>query len=117
MPYMNSVSKFMETNPNASSLLRRRFAMAQHPLGRFWLELHVHQQRIRAFWLKHGSDVSKRTFDMLVALLLLLAFAPLFVVIALLVKLEDGGPVLFPQTRVGRYGRLFTMYKIRSMCL
>ena len=37
--------------------------------------------------------------------------------IALLIKLEDGGPVFFTQTRIGKYGRGFTMYKFRSMCL
>jgi exopolysaccharide biosynthesis polyprenyl glycosylphosphotransferase len=107
----------MERNLTASSFLQRRFAMAQHPLGRFWLELHVHQQRLRAFWISRGPDILKRGFDILVSFLLLLACAPIFVLIALLVKLEDGGPFIFPQTRVGRYGRHFKMYKIRSMCL
>jgi lipopolysaccharide/colanic/teichoic acid biosynthesis glycosyltransferase len=111
------VNKLMEKNLNASVFLQRRFALAQHPLGRFWLELHVHQQRFRAFWLGHGSDLLKRSFDILVSFLLLLGLAPLFLLIGLLVKLEDGGPVIFSQTRVGRYGRLFKMYKIRSMCL
>src|SRR4029079_19617094 len=48
--------------------------------------------------------------------LLLLALSPLFLLVTLLVKLEDGGPVLFTQTRIGRWGRLFAMYKFRSMC-
>ena len=43
--------------------------------------------------------------------------APLFALIAILVKIEDGGPVFFLQTRVGSFGREFKMYKIRSMCL
>src|SRR5581483_8374182 len=47
----------------------------------------------------------------------LLVCAPLFAVIALLVWLEDGGPVFFAQTRVGLCGREFRMFKIRSMCL
>src|SRR5204862_718684 len=37
--------------------------------------------------------------------------------IVLMVQIEDGGPVFFAQTRVGRFGREFKMYKIRSMCL
>jgi lipopolysaccharide/colanic/teichoic acid biosynthesis glycosyltransferase len=42
---------------------------------------------------------------------------PLFLLITGLIKLEDGGPVLFVQTRVGKFGREFKMYKFRSMCL
>lgn len=49
------------------------------------------------------------------ALVALLALSPLFGAIALAIRLDDGGPVLFHQTRVGRYGRHFTMYKFRSM--
>jgi lipopolysaccharide/colanic/teichoic acid biosynthesis glycosyltransferase len=49
------------------------------------------------------------------ALLALLALSPLFGAIALAIRLDDGGPVLFRQIRVGRYGRHFTMYKFRSM--
>jgi len=41
----------------------------------------------------------------------------LFLLIAALIKLEDRGPVFFTQTRVGKYGRLFKMYKFRSMCV
>lgn len=49
------------------------------------------------------------------ALLALLALSPLFGAIALAIRLDDGGPVLFRQIRVGRCGRHFTMYKFRSM--
>jgi lipopolysaccharide/colanic/teichoic acid biosynthesis glycosyltransferase len=57
----------------------------------------------------------KRTFDIVVSASGLVVFAPLAALIAVLVKLEDGGPVFFPQARVGRHGRAFTAWKFRSM--
>ncbi|PRY63207.1 Undecaprenyl-phosphate galactose phosphotransferase WbaP/exopolysaccharide biosynthesis polyprenyl glycosylphosphotransferase [Knoellia remsis] len=57
----------------------------------------------------------KRVFDVTVTSMLVLAFAPVLLVVALLVKLGDGGPVLFTQQRVGRQGRPFGVLKFRSM--
>jgi lipopolysaccharide/colanic/teichoic acid biosynthesis glycosyltransferase len=57
----------------------------------------------------------KRTFDLLLSGLGLLVSAPLWVLFAAAIKLEDGGPVFFPQQRVGRGGRTFTALKFRSM--
>jgi exopolysaccharide biosynthesis polyprenyl glycosylphosphotransferase len=99
------------------SLLLNRFARLQRPWGRLWVKLHLQQQRLRAHWLGRGTEVLKRTFDVIVSLVLLLLLSPLFALIGVAVWVEDGGPVFFAQTRVGRYGRHFKMYKIRSMCL
>jgi lipopolysaccharide/colanic/teichoic acid biosynthesis glycosyltransferase len=57
----------------------------------------------------------KRLFDMLVAGAGLIAFAPVSLLIAVAIKLDDGGPVLFTQDRVGRDCRVFAAYKFRSM--
>ena len=57
----------------------------------------------------------KRAFDVIVSGAGLLVFAPVSVLIALGIKLEDGGPVFFTQDRVGRDCRVFTAYKFRSM--
>jgi lipopolysaccharide/colanic/teichoic acid biosynthesis glycosyltransferase len=57
----------------------------------------------------------KRGLDLTLALLGVLLLAPLLLLTALLIKLEDGGSVLFAQTRVGRGGRRFRFYKFRSM--
>ncbi|MEI7911772.1 MAG: sugar transferase [Verrucomicrobiota bacterium] len=57
----------------------------------------------------------KRGLDIGGALAAMCLFAPIFLVTALLVKLEDGGPVFFGQNRVGAGGRLFRMWKFRSM--
>ncbi len=57
----------------------------------------------------------KRTFDVTVALLGLLLLAPVVLVMAALVKLDSPGPAFFRAARVGKGGRLFQMYKTRTM--
>lgn len=57
----------------------------------------------------------KRAFDILVSGMGLVVSTPVWAVIALLIKLDDGGPVFFTQPRVGRGGHQFTAYKFRSM--
>lgn len=57
----------------------------------------------------------KRVLDVCAASAALIAGSPVFGVTALLIKLEDGGPVFFRQQRVGYRGKLFGMYKFRSM--
>lgn len=61
------------------------------------------------------NDAAKRAFDILAAAALLLCLAPLFALLAWLIRRRLGSPVLFCQTRPGRHGRLFTMYKFRTM--
>ena len=62
-----------------------------------------------------GSRLVKRTFDVLVAGLLLAALIPLIVVLAVAIKLESRGPILFRGHRVGRGGRDFRILKFRKM--
>ena len=57
----------------------------------------------------------KRLFDILVSGAGLVVFLPVSLLIALGIKLEDGGPVFFTQERVGRDCRVFIAYKFRSM--
>lgn len=57
----------------------------------------------------------KRLFDMVASSLLLLLLAPLMLLIAILIKLESRGPILFKQERVGEHGHRFKMLKFRSM--
>lgn len=57
----------------------------------------------------------KRLFDILFASLFLVITSPLGLLIALLIRLDSPGPVLFAQKRVGEYGRIFTMLKFRTM--
>lgn len=57
----------------------------------------------------------KRSFDVALALGGLIASSPVWLLIALAIKLQDGGPVLLAQERVGRGGRVFRAWKFRSM--
>ncbi|MCA9909243.1 MAG: sugar transferase, partial [Anaerolineae bacterium] len=59
--------------------------------------------------------IIKRLFDIVGASVLLIAFLPLIIIIAIAIKLDSRGPILFRQQRAGERGRLFTMYKFRSM--
>lgn len=70
---------------------------------------------IRAPALTEYQRLVKRVFDIVVTLLLLIPALPLMGLIALAILLDDGPPVLFRQKRVGENGRLFTMYKFRTM--
>jgi lipopolysaccharide/colanic/teichoic acid biosynthesis glycosyltransferase len=59
--------------------------------------------------------MAKRTLDVLIAVTFLIIFAPIMLIIALVIKLDSPGEVIFCQERCGLYGRRFTMYKFRSM--
>ena len=61
------------------------------------------------------ARIIKRAFDIVAALGGLIVLSPLLIVIAVLIKLEDGGPVLFIQRRLGRGNQFFDMLKFRSM--
>jgi exopolysaccharide biosynthesis polyprenyl glycosylphosphotransferase len=66
--------------------------------------------------VQHSAFASlKRVFDVGFSILTLLVMAPLMSVVALLIKFEHRGPVIFKQTRVGQHGNLFTLYKFRTM--
>ena len=60
-------------------------------------------------------EAVKRPFDAIASLLLILLFSPLLITLALLVRTSSPGPIFFRQKRVGRGGRLFDLYKFRSM--
>lgn len=61
------------------------------------------------------SLVLKRLFDITVSFLLLLFLSPLFLILAIAIKLDSKGPVFYRQTRVTQYGEKFRIFKFRSM--
>lgn len=57
----------------------------------------------------------KRTFDIIISLTSLILLLPLFLIIGILIKLDSKGPVILRQTRIGKNGKPFKIYKFRSM--
>ena len=65
--------------------------------------------------LSSGARVLKRTFDLIVAALAIVLLFPVWLLVAVLIKLDSKGPVFYTQERVGMDGRLFLLYKFRTM--
>ena len=70
---------------------------------------------VRRFGLTRSSWLVKRTMDVAGSALVLVLAAPAFAAIAIAIKLDSSGPVFFRQQRVGRDGRLFELFKFRTM--
>jgi sugar transferase (PEP-CTERM system associated) len=94
-------------------------------LARFFERVHgrVPIESLKASWLIYGTGFRqswprrtiKRVFDVGVSLLLLLLSLPLMAIVALLIAMESGGPVIYRQERVGLRGVPFTVFKFRTM--
>jgi len=65
--------------------------------------------------IESRSQHAKRALDLAVAIPAAVMFSPLFIVIAIWIKLDSRGPVFFLQERVGQFGRLFRIFKFRTM--
>ena len=63
------------------------------------------------------NPAEKRLFDLFFSALGLVVLSPLLLLIALIVKLSDGGSVLFGQVRIGQFGRPFIIWKFRTMVM
>jgi len=77
--------------------------------------LRARRARLAWAWRTRRTAGAKRALDLLLVLPALLLLAPLFALLALAIRLHDGGPVLFWQRRVGRDGVEFDFPKFRSM--
>lgn len=64
---------------------------------------------------RRGSLALKRCFDVVVSAMMLLILAPVFLVLAIAIKLDSPGPVFYRQVRVTQYGKEFRIFKFRSM--
>ncbi len=94
----------------AAESYARALAVRELVLGEATL-LEVNVPQVGSVWARR----TKRSFDIIVAALALAAASPLLAIAAAAILLEDGGPVLYRQPRVGRDGKNFEIFKLRSM--
>ena len=89
--------------------------------GGFNTQTHISHLVPKDKFIKDGmssfSRNSKRLFDMVASLIVMIIFSPAFLICYILVRREDGGPAIFKQERIGRFGRPFNIYKFRTMRL
>ena len=105
--------RWLEPDPQLREALLHRYGQIR-PDG-FWQQSRFQLKRLTWKVVIGSTYVFKRLLDIVVSAELLLVLAPLFLAVAALIKLESPGPVFFKQIRVGRWGKLFPMWKFRSM--
>jgi len=95
--------------------LYRRYGSGASGPGGLCLCLRYWRKKYAWIMVVGGAKVLKRTLDIIGSGILLLCLWPFFLVVALCIKLTDGGPVFFWQTRIGLWGKEFPFPKFRSM--
>lgn len=104
---LDSIGVSLCIEPGSGFIRPGRTSLLPHPSTTVLLVRTVH--------LSSRERFVKRTADIVFALLLLPLLLPLMIGASVAIALEDGGPVLFAQTRIGRGGKRFTLYKLRTM--
>ncbi len=79
--------------------------------------LRVDLKRYNWIMAFNGAKFFKRSMDVAISFVALITLFPMFLILALIIRLEDGGPALFWQTRIGLWGQEFRFPKFRSMVL
>lgn len=94
-----------------------RLLLARRPLGRLRLAMALGREQWRWRCAQGAGPVCKRALDLVGGVVVLLLASPFMALLALLIRLQDGGPAFLVQTRVGRHGTQFKLFKFRSMCV
>lgn len=83
------------------------------------LPLDMQTEEVRLYYdelkKKRFALFFKRTFDILVSLLMLIVLSPLFLILAIIIKIDSKGPVFYRQERITQYGKRFRIFKFRTM--
>ena len=88
----------------------------EHQMPQF-MKNHYTLEAVKVLEKKKVTLVFKRLFDICLSLILLVILSPVFLVLAICIKLEDGGPIFYRQQRITTYGRVFRIFKFRTMIL
>ncbi|MBT8449711.1 MAG: sugar transferase [Gammaproteobacteria bacterium] len=99
------------------SELSRKYHKQQSVFGRLVTKTQLAFKRRLWKAVVSSSYFLKRALDIIASLVAIILLSPVFLFAWLAIKLEDPGPSIFKQQRVGRWGKLFTMYKFRSMVM
>lgn len=79
----------------------------------------MRSQEVYPFYLlmfrKRKTLILKRAFDLMAAMVLIILLMPVFIIVSVWIKLDSRGPAIFKQKRVTQFGRVFCIYKFRSM--
>lgn len=88
----------------------------EHQMPQF-MKNHYTLEAVKVLEKKKATLVFKRLFDICLSLILLVILSPVFLFLAICIKLEDGGPIFYRQQRITTYGRVFRIFKFRTMIL
>jgi len=95
--------------------LYRKYARGGAKFARLQNQLYYIHKKYGWLVITKSTHFLKRSLDIVISALMLLLLTPLFLATALAIKLDNPGPVFYNQLRVGKWGRVFKMYKFRSM--
>jgi len=99
------------------SELSKKYQKQQTGLGRVLTKTQLESKRRLWLAVVSSSYFLKRTLDIIASLVAIILLSPVFLITWLAIKIEDPGPSIFRQQRVGLWGKQFTMYKFRSMVM
>ncbi|MDR3504879.1 MAG: exopolysaccharide biosynthesis polyprenyl glycosylphosphotransferase [Acidocella sp.] len=106
-------------NTAQAANVRLAYVPGQAIEGEYWTEYADIDGTLLSIFGKPAPDwqyeMLKRPFDVVAAVALIVVLSPVWLLLALLIRLDSPGPVLFRQQRVGKDGELFNLYKLRSM--
>ena len=115
--YIIKVTTEFDLNDYSAWVMKLQEELADN--GGFDTQTHVSHLVPKDTFIMDGmnsfSRNLKRLFDLCASIVVMLVFSPLILVFTILVRREDGGPAIYKQERIGRFGRPFWIYKFRTM--